>query len=340
MSIIVLGTSNCIVRDSAIHIVRAMANEEVINVSVGSSPTSASLYLIPTNQIRPGDVAILDYAIPDSSYIGNGLRTISELRAYIRSIVSELVALGCKPVMLLNPEEPALQAPPLAEIAHVGAAREMGVPVFNVSAVLRDVVKAGRTHSDLMIDAAHQSAKVTAVTGKYLYQALMAAREMPSPVVDPTAARWKTRVVPIAPLVPPESRIERSSSLRSAELAVLGLGERLNVAVGEDEQLIGFMTNMGAPGGKARFTGAGEPEVLTVMAPWANRLPESFMSVFADLKDRPFGSTRGVLIESVPDDVASTRITLMWREVDLDLWNPSYRRRTCWPTFRGRSDRS
>ena len=319
MAIIFLGTSNCILGHSFVHTVRALADEEVINASIGASPCDVGLYILPDVKLSPGDVAFLDYTITDEASVASGLRSDEELNQLFATLIAKLHVAGVLPILLLNPTKVALHGSVPTEDLHLKLCIELGVPIFSVSDLLRLAFSRGCSEEDLMIDPAHQSAAVTPTIGVAMMDAVAAVRAMGPTVRMADVPIWSVRRIVAAPLVAPERRKFKSSSLRSADLAFIGMDEEIYFDVDEDEAILGFFLNAGAKGANIRLSG--DQQIITsLLTSHDNRNPDAYMLMFIETRTRIFGGERGVKLELMPADVPVTEFTTVNRTTDEDIY--------------------
>jgi hypothetical protein len=311
LTLIFLGTSNCIVSQSFVDAAREISNEAVINASVGASPSRSGLYMMEGVDFNKGDVVFLDYTVTDGYYLpfnehcdGLPYYPVSEqtIQLDILSIIDRLYRAEALPILMINPSKAGLGGHLDLESVHTSICRKTGVPVFHVSDLLRLVVQKGGDVERLMRDDTHTAPAVTAILGRALVDVVDEVRAL-GRTVDLNGKRiFKSRTVMAAPMVEPERRLIFSSRLRASEMAWLRTGDVLHFDVGQDEQLLGLMVNMAGPGAKVRLRSSVGEEIRDLIYNWENDNPQVYMSIFVSMREPLFGGIDGVALEILSQD--------------------------------------
>lgn len=302
MTIVFLGTSNCVMGASMVDAARQSTDEQIVNASIGSSPSELALYLLSDLKLKQHDVIFIDYAITDGFYLLNGNIDESRVRRAFNSITQRLSVVGCLPICIINPLLGSFDADLPAEKLHRSICQELRIPIFDVTALVRQVARLGCEPGKLMRDPAHHSAAVSMSLGTELISAVEAVR---------TASRQQeaithTRTIALAPLVPMERRALYKSSLRSSEMAILRQGEPLNLPISRDETVLGLVVNMGGSGAKLRLYSSEGEEIRDLIYDWSNTDPDAYMSIFVALRKALPGGAEGVTLEVLPVDGPET----------------------------------
>ncbi|HVN85719.1 MAG TPA: hypothetical protein VMW17_12830 [Candidatus Binatia bacterium] len=310
MKLLVLGSSNEIGPGSYVDHLGRLPDFEIINRSIGASSTSAGLYALLSDDTPDVRYALINYEVNDEGVLQTRIRTAEEVSLSVRTLLYLLRARGCTPVLTILPSTPARDRPSWAETLHRTLCREEGVHVVGGADLFRAAWRTGGRWDEMLRDPFHMGLAATPIVAAAFARAFRALD-----ATSPTPREWTTtmlpiRVVPAAVLVPPERRVFRASSHRSAWHAVLRLGERLTVPVGPGERLLAMAINSGAPGATVAFTSDGQRVVKRLAVSFSEKTRGEFISVVVDFKQAVPGGTSGILIEVLPADAEETEPTL------------------------------
>jgi hypothetical protein len=327
MSIIFLGTSNCIVAGSWTDRLKELTDEPVLNASLGASPSRLALYQLALLQLVPSDVVLLDYTVTEAIYQAPYWNVDeSSITKDITSIVDYITRRQCHIIIMINPCHLGLQYKNVFEPIHIKIANDLGLPVLNVTELFRRTVKLGRRPQQLMRDNSHHGPQTALTVAKTIFRAVQSVREQTfKPQLDGQDV-WLPRVILLAPLVPADQRLQLQSSLRSTEMALLKLGDRLHFDVKSGERLLGLVVNMAGRGGRVCFTGKDDVEIRDFIYEFSNDNPSAAMGLFAPMRTLLEGSERGLDLEvipfgedSPPPDIARpTSLTLTYDQVTIE----------------------
>jgi hypothetical protein len=320
MAIYCLGTSNFIVESSFYSEFRNSLQEDIINMSVGASPSATGMYFMSDATLAPGDVVLVDYAINDNSYVVNGCLGAERIAANLASVIATIVEQDAIPILMINPEAIGMRSSTDAQRMHEAVASATGVPLLNLAELFRQAVLLGADPALLMIDDAHQSPHLAPLIASVVKQAVRAVRLHPPTISLIALPTCSYRMIAAAPLVAPSRRVHRSSALRSAAMAALLEGESLNLAVAETEFVRGLMLNFGAAGGMVEVVGSRSRLVASLVTHWDNMNPLAFMSVFVEFKEPVQGGQSGVRIQVLPQCTEPTEPVLHRRLVHPELY--------------------
>ncbi len=320
MTIYCLGTSNFIVGSSFYGDFKNSTNEQVINLSVGASPSATGMYFLPGVSLAQDDIVIIDYAINDNSYVANGVIDADRIMGNLVSIISAAVESGAIPILLINPEAIGMTTSTGAQQMHEAVAAATGVPLLNLAELFRQTVRMDTDPVQLMVDDAHQSPHLASLIADVLQQAVRQVRANPPTIQLNGLPACGYRMIPAAPLVPQNRRVHRSSALRSADMAALAEGETLTLAVGETEYVRGLMLNFGAAGGITEVSGPHSRSIASLITHWDNLNPSAFMSVFVEFRDPVQGGETGVQIRVLPQGSVPTEPILHRRLLYPELY--------------------
>lgn len=313
MTIFCLGTSNFIISTSCLRDFKDLVDEEVRNLSVGASPSAAAMYFLDGEEIKAGDVFLIDYAINDNAYVLSGVSSAERLRSNLASCVGYLLERGGVPIVIINPEAHSMKAATVSGQVHIDFCKDAGIPFVDLSDAFRQAVARGADQSLLMVDPAHQSPRVAPLIAHTLAVAIRTARACHLDFRISEVPTFSFRRLDIGRMVINERRVSRSSSLRSSIMASLSQGDSLHLPIGLGEQLQGLMINSGAPGGVIEISGCKSSTVLMLRPEWNNDDPNAYMMAFIELQKPVEGGDEGIQIRVLPEGSIPTEPILLDR---------------------------
>lgn len=301
MSLHLFGTSNCILNGGWAQVLERFTSEQIINASIGASPSKAALYEAAKCRIERNDVAIIDYAITDEFYTCPHWNVSEEsVGKDIASIVAFVARAGAYPIIMISPSARSMDRANIFEEWHVAAAYRTGAPVLNIAEMFRRAESFGADPRQMMRDDCHHAAATATVIARSVLDAVGQVRDAD---LRPSLHReeiWCPRVIPLSPLVPLERRIPMSSRLRATEMALLGEGDALRLEIGEDEVMLGLVLNMSGRGARVRIEGLQESETRDLIYDYINDDVRSYLALFAPIRTPIHGSVSGITLSVVP----------------------------------------
>ncbi|MFC4168407.1 hypothetical protein [Teichococcus aestuarii] len=313
MEALVLGTSNCVMRDGFLKYFREHARCGVTTRSIGGVLSSTGLYYFGEVRDQHHDYAIIDYEINDHQAVNAGLTTTQRLEQNLCNLVTEIRLSGKKPILLILPSLAHLEKPSSVELMQEAFCQKMQVPYFNVTAIFRAAMLLGATKEKLMRDSAHMSQSAAVVIGQALSECITEMESVISIESSMTVMCHKTHRILASSLVKPERVIERGSSLRTAQFAQIFEGESLLIPIGENEVLSSIMINNGAKGCIASFNNGNRTVSRQLIMYWDTNNPDVYNSMHVDFFDELEGSKNGIIMKLEPIDYLVTERLLHGR---------------------------
>lgn len=198
MRVLLSGTSNSIIAHGFSHgIERHSATSSFRNVSFGASSTIALGDHLRGIDFTQHDVCIFEYCVNEEVYIFLRQTTVDEAMSNIAAACDAASRAGCLPVIAVfaNENRMALNRP--LEAALINRFGALGVPVFNIHPLLKNLVQSlGRPSGDFFQDPNHVSREIGASFGAGIMDALQAGAGSPRRLIETDQSYRQLRFVP------------------------------------------------------------------------------------------------------------------------------------------------
>lgn len=321
MTIFLVGTSHFLVSTSAVQKLSIMTKEKIKNLSIGASGSGAALFVLDDIDVEENDVVFIEYATNDAFYILSGIQSIDRTLRHLGTVAERVVQRGAIPIVYMTPSRLGLGTDLEADLTHRDFCNGTGVPLLDLNPSLRRAISDGCSVDLLLYDDVHQSGHLAARVAELFHSAIARVRTTPQAYNFEHIPSFVSRIILSDNILGATDWTTRSTSLRTARMAVIREGDTFRIGVSDDEFVYGLMINQGAPGAILEFVGPESQRSIGLVALWDNENPRSFMSTYVQLQQPVRGGGDGIVIQILPKGS--------------ELTEPLVHRRTLYPELYG-----
>lgn len=300
MRVCIIGTSNAIYRDGYAAGVRDHRHVTCFEKhALGASPSVIVPYLANKIDFSRFDWVVFETTINDQNYLKYGSIRKEQIREFIEWGIARASSQGCRTALMVMPTIPGLKGGTIPRLIYRKIAEESGALLFDGFAHLGDC------DASSFIDRFHVKKPIARRLGQLLAERLYAARRSYLPIVSPRSHFY------CRPAIVAEGArlVSRSTSMVTAEFAVLDGGASIHVDAGPWDELAGVAYNAACSSATLSF--GGDPSVTKSLRTKYAFADRELLMLVAPVTGRPrAGKTYGgfpvrlVAKETQPDEAS------------------------------------
>lgn len=248
MKLLVLGTSNSILKGGYVDALRIHPNITTINrVGPGGSTSIMLPFFGEEIDFSEFDFVIVDTSINDGAFLDWGLLMESEAMDNLRWLLRTATTAGCMPVILCMPNRARMNGGDTALALYKKAASEYRAPLFDgykfAETCAREIQ---RPVNELFQDDLHLLPSIAALMAPAIVDLCRETKCFPTPSVAFRRIEAGDLNLPLR---------DRQTSLLSAQCAILSAEDCVCLALKLGERLAGVVYNAGRTSGSLIFKG-------------------------------------------------------------------------------------
>ena len=247
MDIVVIGTSNSILRGGYTAGLLADGGVNVRNFSLGSSTSVVLPKILGEEFVEKCDFIIFDFCVNEEYWVRTGRCSIEEIQERLFFFLSRTRHLKAVPVMAILPTTSGLSSALPVHDFYRSFAQRHGYPLFDGFRYATSLSAAKKVDPEgLFMDAEHLHREVAFQFGRIMASALRRLHEAApeAAIQSQLAARYSYRLFDKANSAGIRM-VQRGNSMTQGTFLQMKAGEHVDVSLEKDVKLMGIGVNVG-----------------------------------------------------------------------------------------------